>query len=245
MFGTVSGEAESCALSVSLAWHWCDLLGAPFCGGGVADVLGEFPALSFGVGDDGLAQSPGLVSGAVENGPACGGDAGTCGVDVVDEDEGDGGGFAEPASCQAEHEDGGVADEFDVPDRAAVGNGEPDGLAKAEDFGDPPGSGRGIAVEQVGHCSRVASCRVVHEMPPAGSVGVGGDIDDVAVGVADEEPPDAPGFGGEWVDDVVAEALRQRVRRIDVVDVDRQHKSSRAVASPLTRLTWAAGLPSC
>jgi hypothetical protein len=75
---------------------------------------------------------------------------GACRVDVIDEDEGYRGGLAEPAACQAEHKDGATARELDVPGRATVGDGEPDGLGEAQDLGDPACCGSGITVEQVG-----------------------------------------------------------------------------------------------
>src|SRR5699024_7488639 len=43
------------------------------------------------------------------------------------------------------------------------------------------------------------------------------DVDDVAVRRADEEPSDAPGFRGGWVDDLVPASLRFLVRVVDVV----------------------------
>lgn len=59
--------------------------------------------------------------------------------------------MSETAAGQAEREDGTVSFEFYVPDRAAVRNGEPDGLAEAQNFGYPACGGCRIAVQHVGN----------------------------------------------------------------------------------------------
>jgi hypothetical protein len=77
--------------------------------------------------------------------PPAVGDAGARGVDIFDEDKGDRGCLAETAAGRGEGEDGTVSFEFYVPDRAAVRNGEPDGLAETQNFGDPACGGCRIA----------------------------------------------------------------------------------------------------
>ena len=55
-------------------------------------------------------------------------------------------------------------------------------------------------------------------------VSMAGDVDDVPVRGAHEEPADAPRFVGQRVNDLVTEALRFRVSRVDVVPgVHRDH----------------------
>src|ERR1700722_6186629 len=56
------------------------------------------------------------------------------------------------------------------------------------------------------------------------SVAMVDDVDDIAVGSPDEKTPQPPGFGGQWMDDVVAELLCLRVRRVDVIGADRNHR---------------------
>jgi hypothetical protein len=95
-------------------------------------VLAEFPALPFGIGNDGLTQAPGLVAGLVGNrasGPGC---VAAGSIDVLDEHQGDRRGFTEPAAGQTEHEHRAVAFEFDVSDRSAIGHGKSDGLPEAQ-----------------------------------------------------------------------------------------------------------------
>ena len=85
---------------------------------------------------------------------------GACGLAGKLADEGYGGILAEPAACEAEHEDGAIACEFDVPGRPAVRDGIPDGLGKAEDLGNPACCFSGITVEHVGDRSRIAARRL-------------------------------------------------------------------------------------
>lgn len=62
--------------------------GAPVCGVDVVQVLAEFPALAFGVGDDGLAQAPGLVTGLIQDRASRRGRASAGLSDVIDEHAG-------------------------------------------------------------------------------------------------------------------------------------------------------------
>src|SRR5882757_981376 len=56
-----------------------------------------------------------------------------------------------------------------------------------------------------------------------------GDVDQVAIGGAYEEPPHAPGFGGEWMDDLEAASLRFLVRLLyAVAHGDRDHRVIRS-----------------
>jgi hypothetical protein len=48
-------------------------------------------------------------------------------------------------------------------------------------------------------------------------------VDDVAVGSPDEKSPQTPRLGGQRMDDVVAQLLRLRVRRVDVIRAHRNH----------------------
>ena len=50
------------------------------------------------------------------------------------------------------------------------------------------------------------------------------DVDDIAVGSPDEKPPQSPRFSGQWMDDVITELLCFRVRRVDVIGADRNHR---------------------
>src|SRR5271155_5045844 len=50
------------------------------------------------------------------------------------------------------------------------------------------------------------------------------DVDDIAVGSPDENPTQAPPFGGQWMDDLVAEFLCLRVCRVNVIGADRNHR---------------------
>jgi hypothetical protein len=61
----------------------------------------------------------------------------------------------------SKRQDSAMALKFDVRNRAAVRNGEPDGLAKAQNLGNPACSGSGITVEHVGHRARV-TLRALH-----------------------------------------------------------------------------------
>src|SRR4029077_11760600 len=163
----VSGCHDSGAIprACRLAGKLAELFSTPVGRCDIPEVLAKLPALTFGIGHDGLAESPWLVGRSVEDDPARSRDAGARCVDIVDKGEGNRGGLAEPAACQAEHEDCAIACEFDVPSRAAVRDGEPDGLSEAQDLGDPACCGSGITVEQVGDCGRIAARWVVHPPP--------------------------------------------------------------------------------
>jgi hypothetical protein len=107
-------------VSLQLAGNLAELFSTPVGRCDIAKVLAEFPALPFGIGHDGLAESPWLVGRSVENGSTRSRDAGARCVDVVDKDEGNRGGLAEPGAGQAERQDRAIAYELDVPGRAAV-----------------------------------------------------------------------------------------------------------------------------
>ena len=166
--GTACGSASSPSpppTRASAGWRRASALRTPVGRCDIPEVLAKFPALAFGIGHDGLAESPWLVGRSVEDDPARSRGAGARCVDIVDKDEGNRGGLAEPAACQAEHEDCAIACELDVPGRAAVRDGEPDGLSEAQDLGDPACCGSGITVKQVGDCGRIAARWVVHPPP--------------------------------------------------------------------------------
>ena len=76
----------------------------------------------------------------------------------------------------------------------------------------------------------------------AGARGVVSDVDDLAVWAANKEPPNAPRFGGEGMDDLVSPLLHERVGRIDVVDLDRHHRVLRRRGIPSDDLDARAGV---
>ena len=66
------------------------------------------------------------------------------------------------------------------------------------------------------------------------------DVENASTGRSDEEAPDAPGLGGQGMDDLVTEALSGGVRLLDVVDLDREKAFDYAAA--LVPDYWLANL---
>ncbi|MEO7195260.1 MAG: hypothetical protein ABIZ05_10615 [Pseudonocardiaceae bacterium] len=65
----------------------------------IVQVLGEFPALALWVGDEGLAQPPGLIGGLIDDPAAVVAGTLTCCDDVLDEHQRDSGCFTEAATA--------------------------------------------------------------------------------------------------------------------------------------------------